>query len=94
MKFKYTYHVSFFHSNGIGSLNVKTKKKIRSDEDIQMIKKNIETSYNFKNAGILNFILLDTKWGFGEWLSAILTVFSTGLLILVTVISLFAWIFG
>ena len=71
---KYKYLVTFAYlangHMGIGSRIYLTRKKIRTTTDLNIISGFIEADGN-KNPVILNFILLDTIWGFWEWLRAI-----------------------
>lgn len=71
VKDKYKYLVAFAHTTGFGSTVITYKKKISSERDADLISKFIEASNHVESVSILNFILLDTKWGFWEWLSAI-----------------------
>lgn len=90
MKDKYKYLVSFVCKSGTGSQVVTTKHKIRSGKDLQLITAFIEADRNVDGVVIVNYILMDTKWGFLEWS---ITISETVLLVF-CLLALFASIFG
>ena len=67
MKDKYLYFVTYFSKRGEGRATIRMDNKIRSNKDVERVEKIIE-SVNEEEVGVTNFILLDTKWGFCEWL--------------------------
>ena len=93
MKDKYKYHVTYAYKaekgTGIGSRIFTMKKKITGSSDLRLVEGFISAD-GHKYPVILNFILLDTKWGFWEWLVSIAEL---GLLVL-CVLAMVASIFG
>ncbi len=89
-KQKYTYLVSYNCAGGSGASVIKTNFKIRTSEHIKFISRYIEADNNIKSASVMNFILLDTEWGFWDWFKAILEF----VLLLFLILSAIAAIFG
>lgn len=89
MKDKYKYFVSYFYKTGVAARIFTTNKKITSFSDLKLIEADILADGE-KNPVILNFILLDTKWGFWEWLSAIAEL----LLLVLCILAMIASVFG
>lgn len=77
-KLKYTYLVAYDHSKGTGRCIISMPKKINSTADIITTEATIAKHSGTENVSINNFILLETKWGFLEYFTAI-----TELLVLV-----------
>lgn len=92
MKDKYKYHVSYICRNesgpSIGRQIITTKKKITSGIDLQYVEAFIAGTGD-KDPVILNYILMDTKWGFWEWLTAIAELGMLVLCILAIIASFF-----
>lgn len=90
MKNKYTYLIAFAYEHGHGSLVLNCRNKIRGKQDIINITDHLEQYLDVENLSIMNFILLDKKWGFGEWLVAIAELS----LLVGCILSMIAAIFG
>lgn len=90
MKNKYKYLIAFAYKNGHGSLVLNCRNKIRVDQDIINITDLIEQTTDKEDVAIMNFILLDKKWGVGEWLVAIAEL----LLLVFCILAMIASVFG
>ena len=88
MKDKYKYFVSYFYQTGVAARIFTTNKKITSFSDLKLVEADILADGE-KNPVIVNFILLDTKWGFWEWFSAIAEMATLVLCILALIASFF-----
>ena len=93
MKNKYTYHVTYAYNaggkTGIGSRIFTMNKKITSNAGLRHVEGFIAAD-GHKNPVILNYILMDTKWGFWEWAYAIAEM----ILLVFCLLALIASIFG
>lgn len=92
MKDKYKYHVTYVYNaggkTGIGSRIFTLNKKITSAKQLRLVEGFISAE-GHKNPVILNFILLDTKWSFWEWLYVIVELTLLALCILTLIASIF-----
>ena len=90
MKDKYKYHVTYAYKagegTGIGSRIFTLNKKITSSKQLRLVEGFIAAD-GHKNPVILNFILLDTKWGFWEWLYTIAELVLLALCVLAMIAS-------
>ena len=59
---RYLYSISFFHSNGNGSIQIYRDKKINSLEDFEDVREFISKENNLKNVAIINIILICKEW--------------------------------
>lgn len=57
----YEYFVSYAYETGFGNGNINLKKYIEKYEDIEEIQEYINKTVGYKNAIILNYILLKEK---------------------------------
>lgn len=89
MKDKYKYLVSFAHDKGVGSTVITLNQKIRCEKNVNLIQNFIEAKTNLGNVSIMNFILLDKKWGVWDWFVAIVEL----ILLLFCVLAMIASIF-
>lgn len=89
MKVKYKYHVAYVCKTGFSSQIITTNVKIRSGEGIKLIENFIMADKRLDDVVILNFILLDKKWGFWDWLGAIAELILLVFLVLYSVASFF-----
>lgn len=93
MKDKYKYLVSFIYQaekgTGIGSRIFTLNNKITGAEQLELIYAFIDVE-GYKNPVILNFILLDKKWGVWEWFVAIVEL----ILLLFCILAMIASVFG
>ena len=92
MKDKYKYLVTYAYKagegTGIGSRIFTLNKKITSTKQLRLVEGFIVAD-GHKNPVILNFILLDTKWGFWEWAYTIAELVILALCILTLIASIF-----
>lgn len=93
MKDKYKYLVTYIceteSGKGVGRQIFTMKKKITGVDDIRLVEAAI-SGKDDKNPVVLNYILMDTKWGVWEWLSAIAEL----ALLVFCILALIASVFG
>lgn len=58
---KYEYLVAYFYGDGVGSCCLEIDRKIASADDVAFVKRHIEMTYDLKNVGLVNIVLLRKK---------------------------------
>lgn len=90
MKGEYKYFVSFVSKTGFCAQVITSNMKIRSGKDLELITAFIQANRHMEDVVITNFILLDKKWGFWDWLCAIADL----VLLVFCILCLVAWMIG